>query len=74
MKNQDIKTIAEAVKEYGSKFIAEACGVSRQAVEKWVERGRMPRTDFTGETNYAEEIESATKKRVRKAALLQRVA
>ena len=73
MKKQPIKTIEEAVAEYGARFIAEACGVTRQAVERWVASGRMPWTDFIGQTNYAAGIEAATGGRVRKSALLQRM-
>ena len=35
------------------------CGVSFMAVMKWVRRGRLPRTEWTGETDYASRIEAA---------------
>lgn len=35
---------------------AEAVGLSYQAVRKWETRGFLPRTEFTGETNYAEKL------------------
>lgn len=38
---------------------ATLCKVSRPAVDKWLKRGRLPRTDYTGETNYAERIAAA---------------
>jgi len=35
---------------------ANVCGVSRQAVYKWLLANKLPRTEWTGETNYAEKI------------------
>lgn len=35
---------------------AKACGVSVRAVYKWIDAGRLPRTDYTGETEYAKQI------------------
>lgn len=32
---------------------AKVCGLSRQSVDKWVARGQLPRTEYTGETTYA---------------------
>jgi|UPI0001F2CDC3 DNA-binding transcriptional regulator YdaS (Cro superfamily) len=40
--------------------IGRVCGVSGKAVMKWVRKARLPRTDYTGETQYAELIEKAT--------------
>jgi DNA-binding transcriptional regulator YiaG len=48
----------------GYPAIAHACGVSPQAVMGWERRERMPRTEMTGETNYASVIEKITKGRV----------
>lgn len=45
------------------------CRVSGKAVQKWLKAGRLPRTEATGETNYAETI-AATDKRINKDALL----
>lgn len=36
--------------------VADACGVSVRAVYKWIDAGRLPRTDYTGETSYAIQI------------------
>lgn len=44
--------------------------VSYQAVKKWEAKGRLPRTEWTGETNYAAAIELITKGAVTKAQLL----
>jgi DNA-binding transcriptional regulator YdaS (Cro superfamily) len=40
--------------------IGRVCSVSGKAVMKWVAAGRLPRTEYTGETRYAEMIQSAT--------------
>lgn len=39
--------------------ISQICEVSREAARKWVEQGFLPRTEWTGETNYAERIAAA---------------
>jgi hypothetical protein len=36
---------------------AKACGVTPEAVKRWLKKG-LPRTETTGETNYAEIIAS----------------
>jgi|SRR5690554_64431 len=38
---------------------AKVCGVSTRAVYKWTASGRLPRTDYTGETDYAERMADA---------------
>jgi hypothetical protein len=40
---------------------AKACGRSYQALNKWRLAGCLPRTDYTGETNYAECLAIAAK-------------
>lgn len=40
--------------------VAQVCGVSVRAVYKWLKAGRLPRTDYTGETDYAKKIADAT--------------
>jgi hypothetical protein len=44
--------------------------VSYQAVKKWEAKGRLPRTDWTGETAYAAAIELITEGKVTRAELL----
>lgn len=40
--------------------LADACGVSPRAVYKWLKTGRLPRTDYTGETQYSKVISELT--------------
>jgi DNA-binding transcriptional regulator YdaS (Cro superfamily) len=51
--------------------IGAACGgLSGKAVIKWKNNGRPPRTEYTGETEYAALIESATQGKVTREELL----
>ena len=49
---------------------AKACGVTYQSVKRWEAKGCLPRTDWTGETDYASRIEEATKGAVTRDQLL----
>ena len=42
----------------GVSAAARLCGVSSRAINKWVAAGRLPRTEFTGETRHAENLAS----------------
>lgn len=48
--------LKKAITSVGIQRVAEKCNVSTRAVYKWVNKGVLPRTDFTGETRYAEII------------------
>lgn len=50
--------------------LARACDVSYQAVRKWLMAGRLPRTEWTRETDYSGTIERLTNGHVTKAMLL----
>lgn len=50
--------------------LAKACGVTYQSVKRWEVKGCLPRTDWTGETDYASRIEEATKGAVTRDQLL----
>lgn len=39
---------------------ANACGVTVRAVYKWIDRGLLPRTEYTGETDYAAKLAAAS--------------
>jgi hypothetical protein len=51
--NSNLSVIIEAI---GITKVAGACGVSPSAVHRWKVQNRLPRTDYTGETRYAELI------------------
>ena len=53
--------ISKAIDLTGLTNLAKACGVTYQSVKRWEDKGRVPRTDWTGETDYASRIEEATK-------------
>lgn len=40
----------------GVQVVAQACGKSPRAVYKWLTADCLPRTEYTGETRYAEQI------------------
>lgn len=65
--------LSQAIELVGLRAVADACGVTYQAVRKWEKTGRLPRTEWTGETDYAERIERATEGRVTKAMLLEKL-
>ena len=49
-----MSAISQAVKAVGGPVAAaKICGVRRQAVDKWIAKGSLPRTDYSGETSYA---------------------
>lgn len=53
--------------------LSRVCGVSNTSVHRWKKKGCLPRTEWTGETRYAELIEAATQSAVTKAELLAHV-
>ena len=44
----------------GVKAASEICGVSPRAFYKWLDADALPRTDYTGETRYAELLSEAS--------------
>jgi hypothetical protein len=52
--------ITTVIDKAGSaKAVADALKLTSTAVLKWEKRGKLPRTEWTGETNYAEQLEQA---------------
>lgn len=50
--------------------VGKACGgLSGKAVMKWRDKGRPPRTEYTGETNYAKMLADATNNQVNESCL-----
>lgn len=60
LKMQDQKTLREQLTSVGVASAAKTCGLTVRAVYKWIDRGRLPRTEYTGETDYAKQLEEAT--------------
>ncbi|MHA7847145.1 helix-turn-helix domain-containing protein [Serratia sp. D1N4] len=53
-------TLGDVIRDIRVSVVAGACGLTPKAVYKWIKRGSLPRTDFTGETSYAKKIASAS--------------
>ncbi len=62
--------ISQAIEIVGLAKLARSLGVTYQAIRKWEARGRLPRTEWTGETDYASLIEAETEGRITKVELL----
>jgi len=62
--------ISKSIELVGLAQLARELGVTYQAIRKWELKGRLPRTEWTGETNYSSRIEAATHGQVSRAALL----
>lgn len=62
--------LQRAIDLAGLSALARECKVSHQAVRKWQRAKRMPRTEWTGETEYSNTIERITSGQVRRAELL----
>ncbi|MFB8829084.1 hypothetical protein ACE0DR_06160 [Azotobacter sp. CWF10] len=49
-----MSALRESINKAGGVANAAAiCGVSQRAIYKWLTTGALPRTEYTGETNYA---------------------
>ena len=68
MKNK----ITEAIEIVGLQPLAKELGLTYQAILKWQKSGQLPRTEWTGETNYSAVIERMTGGKVSKDDLLKR--
>lgn len=68
----ELNPISKAIAICGLKQLETTCLVSYQAIRKWEKAGRLPRTEWTGETNYAEKIAQACENKVTREELLQR--
>ena len=56
-----MSALAKAVEKVGGVPAAAAiCSVSPQAVRKWLAKGRLPRTEYTGESSHAEALAQAS--------------
>ena len=69
-----MSTVTSAIERIGLSPIAQRFGFRPSAVQKWRDRGRLPKTDLAGLTNYAEviaELSEATEAPVTKEQLLR---
>ena len=75
MKDETNESRAELAKAIallgGFSTVARIVERSPRAVRKWRDDG-LPRTEWTGETNYAEQLEKASRGKVKKSILLRR--
>lgn len=62
--------LVDAIRMVGMAALSKELGVSHQAVRKWLAQGRMPRTEWTLETNYGQVIERLTEGAVTRERLL----
>jgi hypothetical protein len=62
--------LAVAFDELGPSRIARVCGVKGPSAIKWRSNNRLPRTEWTGETDYASRIAAELGGRVTREQLL----
>lgn len=62
--------LQKVIEIVGLSKLGSSLGVRYQSVLGWRERGRLPRTEWTGETNYAEQMEKLTAGAVTRDQLL----
>jgi len=58
--NMHTPVLGDVIRSVKVSVVASACGLTPKAIYKWIDRGTLPRTDFTGETDYAVRIASAS--------------
>jgi hypothetical protein len=62
--------LAQAIAIVGLVNLARGLKLTHQALRKWERAGRMPRTEWTSETTYSDQIEQLTAGAITKAQLL----
>lgn len=55
----------------GVAAVANMINITNRAVYKWLSKNELPRTEYTGETQYAEIIEKGTNGKVSKSEFLK---
>lgn len=63
--------LSKAIGIVGLAELARGLGVTYQAIRKWEAAGRLPRTEWTGETSYSERIVAMTDGQISKDELLR---
>lgn len=64
--------LKEAVELVGLGPLAKSLGLTYPAIRKWERAGRMPRTEWTGETTYSIKIQGLTGGKVTAARLMSK--
>lgn len=64
--------LQKAIDELGPYKVAKIVGLRGPSIYKWRESGRLPRTEWTGETDYASRIVEALDGRMTREQLLER--
>lgn len=62
--------LESAIRLVGVTRLARELSITHQAIRKWQRAGRMPRTEWTGETAYSERIQQLTEGAVTRDHLL----
>ena len=58
---EDETILAKVVREIGGQVMAgDVCGVTAAVIGRWIKQQHLPRTDFTGETDYAGALSEAS--------------
>ncbi|MGD9698472.1 hypothetical protein [Acinetobacter sp.] len=67
----DETPLARVVRAVGGQVKAgDSCGVSAAIVGRWIRQKHLPRTEYTGETSYAEALAKASQGRFSKEWIL----
>lgn len=66
---QTLKDAFDAVG--GVSVVADAVGRSERAIYKWIEKNRLPRSEYTGETSYSQAIASHSRGVLTKQQILE---
>lgn len=64
--------LKEAIELVGLGPLAKGLGLTYPAIRKWQRAGRMPRTEWTGETTYSIQIQGLTGGKVTAVRLMSR--
>lgn len=63
--------LSRAIEKVGLSSLSKALGLTYQALRRWERQGRLPRTEWTGETDYAGQIERLSDGAVTRGELLE---
>ena len=66
-----MKDLIQIIDEIGAVKVSELCGISVRAVYKWRKANALPRTEYTGETQYANVLATAINNKLSSAEILE---